>query len=195
MGNIEKAVVAICGTGAIGSNLAMNLARQGFSSLILIDRDRVEPHNLGTQVWCEPEVGLPKAECLRNRLFDELGLETVAKSKEFTSRNARKLLQGATVVAESFDNSESRKAVRDYSMNEVLSCLHVGMSADYAEVIWNDYYKVPSSAEQDVCDYPLARNLIILAVAVASECLIRYVVMGEKKNYTITLKDFAIREL
>ena len=82
MKTLVQTPVALCGVGAVGSNLAVNLVRQGFSSLILIDRDRVEPHNLGTQVWTEAEVGLFKAECLRNRLYDDLGLEVEARPKD-----------------------------------------------------------------------------------------------------------------
>jgi molybdopterin/thiamine biosynthesis adenylyltransferase len=186
--------VALCGTGAIGSNLAMNLGRQGFSSLLLIDRDRVEPQNLGTQIWSEAEVGLFKAECLMNRLFDELGLEVEARPKELTSKNVSKLLQASTLIVDSFDNSDARKIAQEYSMNSGIPCLHVGLNADYAEVIWNESYRVPSAGGEDVCDYPLARNLILLAVAVTSETLVRYVMTGEAKNFTITLGDFAIRE-
>jgi len=195
MREIRKASAALCGTGAVGSNLAVNLVRQGFFSLILIDRDRVEPHNLGTQIWSEQEVGLPKAECLRNRLFDELGLEVEARPKELTAKNAKRLLEGASILVDSFDNSQSRRIITDYALNTRLPCLHVGLNTDYAEVIWNENYRVPSSGGEDVCDYPLARNLILTAVAVASESLIRFIIKGEKTNYTITLGDFAIREL
>lgn len=63
----------------------------------------------------------------------------------------------------------------------------------YAEVIWNDNYRVPSDTGLDVCDHPLARNLILMAVSVASECIIRYIAAGEKRNYTITPGDFAVK--
>ena len=137
---------------------------------------------------------MPKAECLRTRIFDELGLEIEARVKELSAKNAKKLLQGASIVVDSFDNSESRKLVKAYGMDTGTPCLHVGLNGDYAEVIWNENYRVPSEEGQDVCDYPLARNLILMAVVVASESLIRFITRGEKKNYTITLGDFAVRE-
>jgi molybdopterin/thiamine biosynthesis adenylyltransferase len=194
MKTLIQTPVALCGVGAVGSNLAVNLVRQGLSSIILIDCDRVEPHNLGTQVWTETEVGLFKAECLRNRLFDDLGLEVEARPKRLDGRNVKKLLKGASLIVDSFDNSESRGVVKTYSAAANVACLHVGLNADYAEVIWNESYRVPSPLGQDVCDYPLARNLIMMAVAVASESLIRFITGGEKKNFTVTLGDFAVRE-
>lgn len=193
MKSIRQTAITLCGTGAVGSNLAMNLARQGFYSLMLMDHDRIESHNLGTQIWSETEIGLLKAECLRNRLFDELGFEVELQTKRLTAKNAKKLLKEASFIVDSFDNSESRKLVKEYSLETGVPCLHVGLNGDYAEVIWNDNYRVPSDEGQDICDYPLARNLIFMAVAVASECIIRYIDSEKKANYTITLGDFAIK--
>ena len=76
-----------------------------------------------------------------------------------------------------------------------MPCLHVGLFADYAEVIWDETYRVPRDVALDVCDYPLARNLVLLAVAVASEALIRFVLDGSKGGWSVTLRDLAIRPL
>ena len=54
---------------------------------------------------------------------------------------------------------------------------------------------MPQDVAGDVCDYPLARNLILLAVAVASEVIVRFVLEGERKDFSVTLRDFAIRPL
>ncbi len=76
-----------------------------------------------------------------------------------------------------------------------MPCLHIGLFADYAEVIWDEAYRVPSDVGADVCDYPLARNLVLLAVALASEVLVRYLIDGTRSNWSVTLRDFAIRPL
>jgi len=34
-----------------------------------------------------------------------------------------------------------------------------------------------------------------MAISVATEVIMKYLETGEKKNYTITLKDFKIREM
>src|SRR6516162_3573877 len=78
--------VTLCGAGALGSLLADNLARQGFRQWTVIDRDRVEEHNVGTQLYGEAEVGSWKVEALRNRLFRSVGVEIEAVSKEMTER-------------------------------------------------------------------------------------------------------------
>jgi molybdopterin-synthase adenylyltransferase len=76
-----------------------------------------------------------------------------------------------------------------------LPALHVGLYADYGEVIWDNRYRVPQDMAGDVCDYPLARNLILLTVAVASETVIRWVLDQVQSNWSITLRDFAVRPL
>src|SRR3954468_7851125 len=97
---LKDARIVLCGGGALGSNLADNLARQGFSRLRVIDHDRVEEHNVGTQLYGESEVGVWKVEALRNRLFRTAGVEIEPVRKEATLQNAPALLKGAGVVVD-----------------------------------------------------------------------------------------------
>jgi molybdopterin/thiamine biosynthesis adenylyltransferase len=187
--------LTLCGAGALGSHLADNLVRQGLGPLRVIDRDRVEEHNVSTQLYGESDVGAWKVEVLRNRLFRTAGVEMDAVAKELTERNARGLLKDCRLVLDTFDNSASRRLVQEQCRALRLACLHVGLFADYCEVIWDEQYRVPNDVAGDVCDYPLARNLVLLAVAVASETLVRYVLEGVRQNWSATLGDFAIRPL
>jgi molybdopterin/thiamine biosynthesis adenylyltransferase len=187
--------VTLCGAGALGSHLADNLVRQGFTSLRVIDRDRVEEHNVSTQLYGLSDVGAWKVEVLRNRLFRAAGVEVEVVAKDLSERNARSLLKGAGLVLDTFDNSASRQLVQDHCRAQQVACLHVGLFADYAEVIWDEQYRVPADVAGDVCDYPLARNLVLLAVALASETLVRFVLDGLRTNWSVTLRDFAVRAL
>lgn len=185
----------LCGAGALGSNLADTLARQGFQTLCVIDRDRVEDRNVSTQIYGQEDVGAWKVEVLRNHLFRAVGIEIDAVPKELSDRNVRKLFRGARLVIDTFDNSASRRLVRDSCDQAAITCLHAGLFADYGEVIWNDRYRVPNDVGEDVCDYPLARNLVLLTAAVAAEAVVRFVLEGLRENWSITLRDFAIRPL
>src|SRR5262245_17582040 len=187
--------ITICGAGALGSHLADNLARQGFRQLRVVDRDRVEEHNVSTQLYGESDVGSWKVEVLRQRLFRATGIEIEAIRKELGDRSARGLLQDGGLVIDTFDNSTSRRLVQEQCRALQLPCLHVGLYADYGEVIWDEHYRVPQDVPGDVCDYPLARNLVILVIAVASEGIIRFVLEGARQDYSATLRDFAVRPL
>jgi molybdopterin/thiamine biosynthesis adenylyltransferase len=187
--------LTLCGAGALGSHLADNLVRQGFGPLQVIDRDRVEEHNVSTQLYGTADVGGWKVEVLRNRLFRGAGVEIEAVAKELTERTARSLLKGAALVVDTFDNSASRRLVQEHCRAQSIPCLHVGLHADYGEIIWDESYRVPGDVAGAVCDYPLARNLILLVVAVASETLVRFALDGTRQNWSVTLADFAIRPL
>ena len=187
--------LTLCGAGAVGSHLADNLARQGFVALRVIDRDRVEEHNVSTALYGLDDVGVRKAEALRNRLFRGAGVEVEAVARELTADNAGRLLKDAGLVIDAFDNSAARRLVQRQCRAGGLDCLHVGLAADYAEVVWDEAYRVPEDAGLDVCDYPLARNLVLLAVAVASEALVRFVLTGARGSWSLTLADLAVRLL
>jgi molybdopterin/thiamine biosynthesis adenylyltransferase len=187
--------VTICGAGALGSHLADSLVRQGFKKLRVIDRDRIEEHNVSTQLYGVSEVGAWKVEALRNRLFRAVEVEIEPVQKELNDRNVKSLLKTSEIVIDTFDNSLARRLVQDYCRGAKVDCLHVGLFADYCEVIWDEQYRVPNDVPGDVCEYPLARNLVAIAVALASELLLRRVVYGEKRSYSGTLVDFAIREV
>jgi molybdopterin/thiamine biosynthesis adenylyltransferase len=187
--------LTLCGAGALGSHLADNLARQGFRLLRVIDRDRVEEHNVGTQIYNEADVGAWKAEVLRNRLFRSVGVEIESHGKELSERNARALLKGSDLVLDTVDNAASRRLVQQHCRGMQLPCLHVGLLADYAEVVWDEAYRVPDDVGDDLCDYPLARNLVLLAVVIASETILQFVSEGARRNWSATLRDFAVRPL
>jgi molybdopterin/thiamine biosynthesis adenylyltransferase len=187
--------VTICGAGALGSHLADNLARQGFRKLRVIDRDRVEEHNVSTQLYGAADVGAWKVEVLRNRLFRAVEIELDAVSKELTDRTARSLLKGSDIVIDTFDNSQSRQLVQQNCREAKIKCLHIGLYADYCEAIWDEQYRVPNDVAGDVCEYPLARNLVLFAVGLGSELVVRYVLTGSKQNFSGTLSDFAFTEL
>lgn len=187
--------LTVCGAGAVGSNPVNNLVRQGVRHVTVIDDDRVEAHNVGTQVYAESDVGAFKVDVLQAEVFCAVGVEITAVRKRLEQRNVAKLLAGADLVVDGFDNHASRALVTEHCRVAGIPCLHVGLSADYAEVIWNEDYHVPGDvveADADVCDYPLARNLIEFAVALASEVVVRFVLEGQRRNYSFTLRDLRV---
>jgi molybdopterin-synthase adenylyltransferase len=193
MAQLKDFPITVCGAGALGANITENLARSGAGLLVVIDRDRIEERNLSTQPYYKSDIGAYKAKILTNTLYRALGVTVDGRSKELTTTNAPQLLRDTNLVIDTFDNSVARQAVKDYCKDAQLPCLHVGLASDYAEIIWNDIYRVPSPVNDDVCDYPLARNLILLAVAVACEVIITFVETGVQKSFTVTLGDFAIK--
>lgn len=68
LARLGSARVGIAGTGGLGSNAALMLARSGVEDLLLIDHDVVEPSNLNRQQFWPRHVGRPKVEALAELL-------------------------------------------------------------------------------------------------------------------------------
>jgi molybdopterin/thiamine biosynthesis adenylyltransferase len=66
---IEKSQVVLAGAGAIGNEVAKNLAMLGMRRLIVVDHDLIETSNLSRAVFFDKnDVGKPKASTLSRKL-------------------------------------------------------------------------------------------------------------------------------
>jgi molybdopterin/thiamine biosynthesis adenylyltransferase len=191
-----QGLVTVCGVGALGSNLLDNLSRSGFAKLRCIDMDRVEVHNLSTQFWNERDVGALKVAAAKKKIFENVGIEIDAVDKQLTAATVEKMLKGSALVVDCFDNTLARQLVQTHCRAKKIPCLHLGLFSDFGEIVFDEYYKVPGNSEGDVCDYPLARNIIMLTVAVGSEEILDLFLNStpRRKNWSITLRDLIIRE-
>ncbi len=190
---LGAARIVICGAGAIGSQLADNLARHGAANLRVVDRDRVEERNIGTQIFDRSEIGAPKAETVAARVFRATGAEIESFNKNLDEKSIAKLLRGADITVDCLDNSAGRALITQHCRAHNLDCLHLGVNADYGEAKWNEDYLVPEDvAGIGACDYPLARNLLLLVVAIGSESLLRCLWTQEKRDWSVTLNDLKI---
>lgn len=192
---LAEARLTICGLGAIGSNLSENLARQGFKHFSIIDFDRIEEHNIGTQSYHEDEIGMLKVSALSNHLYRISKAIVEFTTAELDKLNVKRLLSAPGIIIDSFDNRESRKVVTEFCTQTKKACLHLGLNEAYGEIMWNEGYRIPQDRGVNACNYPLTRNIIILTIAVASETLIDFILTGKKTNRFITLKDFHIEEM
>src|ERR1051326_7517677 len=138
MRRLREFDLIVCGAGALGANIAESLIRSGFTRLKIIDRDRVEEHNLSTQPYQRTDIGAFKAKIWANMLYRALGVMVDARVEVLTEANAGKLLSSGALVIDTFDNSSARRAIQEYCHNNASDCLHVGLAGDYGEVIWKE---------------------------------------------------------
>jgi molybdopterin-synthase adenylyltransferase len=195
---VAERLVTICGAGALGANLAETLARMGLRRLRVIDRDRIEAHNLSTQPWVQQDIGTLKARVLANVLYRAVGAHVEAQSTMLITDNAGALLSGSAVVVDAFDNLPSRAVVGDTATALDIPCLHIalGDAGDYGCGLWDSAYMpaVYAGAARgqpalDTCDYPLTRPLVLLVAAAAAEVLARHLIDGSRRNFECTLRD------
>ena len=105
----SSAVVAVCGLGGLGSNIAIALARAGIGKLILIDFDRVDITNLHRQQYKAEQIGVCKTEALTENLCEIAPyLKIEVHTVRLTEDNAAELLRNADIICEAFDDAEAK---------------------------------------------------------------------------------------
>lgn len=63
--NASELDVSLIGCGGIGGFVALNLAKMGVNLLILIDSDKVEEENTGSQIYGDTDIGSHKVNALQ----------------------------------------------------------------------------------------------------------------------------------
>jgi adenylyltransferase/sulfurtransferase len=114
---IEKSRVLVVGLGALGSLIAILLARAGVGHLRILDGDVPEMHNLHRQIlYGEEDVatGISKADAAALRLREANSSIQIESFNEFmNARNVQRLLSGMDVIVDALDNIAARYLVND----------------------------------------------------------------------------------
>ncbi len=196
----KKARVLLCGGGALGSWLADLLARQGYENLTVLDKDKVEEANFGTQCFGKQDAGRPKSAMIKFNTWRRLGIKVTDIHKELTATNAKKELSNFDLVVDVFDNVPSRQLIRQTCLDRKIPCLHSGLAAiGYFGITWNERYverEPPADADPDgPCEYPLAANLVILCVGATAEVINRFIDSRERRDVGFWLKSMTWENL
>jgi adenylyltransferase/sulfurtransferase len=127
--------VAIVGCGAIGSALALLLARSGVGSIRIIDRDYVEASNLQRQsLFDEADAGesLPKAIAAARKISafnSQIVIEPHVA--DLTPANIDSLLAGVLLILDGTDNFETRYLVNDFAVKNSLPWIYTAAVSSY----------------------------------------------------------------
>ncbi|HUK49502.1 MAG TPA: ThiF family adenylyltransferase [Terriglobales bacterium] len=120
-GKIRASTVLLAGAGAIGNEVAKNLAMLGLGRIVIVDRDRVELSNISRMVFFQPrDLGKNKAEVLAKNIHAKYPfVETSAYRGDLESVPLRLYLDSDVVVC-GLDNVVSRiyltQTCRKYSI-------------------------------------------------------------------------------
>ena len=189
---LEQASIRIVGCGAVGSNLAVILARMGIRKMFLIDRDIIREENFGTQVWGPNDIGHNKATVLSSILTLAISpiIEAEASIKDIVKYRG-KFKPDVTLTVDCLDNREAREnTIKRWGGGGLLHC---GMGEGFFEVTWDEHYIIPVPKGPDVCDYPMSVTLSTLTAATAAEIIAQYLCTGIRRNASGTMNDINVR--
>ena len=106
---VDQGCIIICGVGALGCEIAKNLALMGIGKLILVDLDTIETSNLSRQMLFKPgDEGRPKAEVAAERLKQMNPFLKVDYYFEKLQKLPMSIYQAADVVVMALDNFSAR---------------------------------------------------------------------------------------
>lgn len=106
---LDRAFVAVCGLGGLGSNVALALARIGVGHLHLLDFDRVDMSNLNRQQYLLCHVGRYKTDALNEELTAiNPYLDIKTDCIKVTAENIKSLFAEDEIICEAFDVPECK---------------------------------------------------------------------------------------
>jgi molybdopterin/thiamine biosynthesis adenylyltransferase/rhodanese-related sulfurtransferase len=126
---LKASSVVVVGAGGLGIPVSVYLAAAGFGRIGIVDGDVVELSNLQRQfLFSEADVGHPKAQLLRSKLFAiNPNVRVEAYETKLDSSNAMKVLEPYDIVVDATDNFPSRYLIND-------ACVLLGKPDVYASV-------------------------------------------------------------
>ena len=108
--------VDVIGCGAVGSRIAMEVARLGVTTLHLWDFDTIESHNIANQLFGLDDIGRPKVEALSGAILKATGLSPCIHNQRIQDE-----VELGDVVFFAVDTMSARKLIFD-------TCIHLKMS-------------------------------------------------------------------
>jgi molybdopterin/thiamine biosynthesis adenylyltransferase len=128
--------VAVIGCGGLGGYIVEELARLGVGTLVLVDPDVFEEHNLNRQLLSTPAgLGAPKVEAGRQRVAHvNPAVTVVAHRAALSPENGRDLLAGCSAVVDGLDNVEVRRELAALCRELALPFVHGAIAGWYGQV-------------------------------------------------------------
>ena len=109
--------MGLAGTGGLGSNTALMLARCGVEDLLLVDDDVVEPSNLNRQQFWPRHLGSPKVEALAE-LLRELNPDIRVETRRLRLGPADlpEILPSCPIWVEALDDPEAKTMLVEHTL-------------------------------------------------------------------------------
>lgn len=130
--NLSQKTVAILGLGALGSTIAVELARSGVHKFVLCDKDRLDVQNIGRHDLTFSEVGCLKVKGVGDKInminpASEVSLYTDdLRSLEPKDELFSKLLQSDLIIS-TIDEHPARRVVNSYLVPQGKKILYAGV--------------------------------------------------------------------
>jgi len=128
--------VAVIGCGGLGGYVLEELARLGVGTIVAVDPDVFEEHNLNRQLLATPStLGRPKVVAAASRISAINPAVTVIPYRlAYEPANSHELLRGAAVVVDALDSIPTRLALAESCADLGIPLVHGAIGGWYGQV-------------------------------------------------------------
>jgi len=187
--------VTIVGGGAIGSFVALALTKMGVSVEIW-DEDRIENHNFANQMMETAQLGMNKAEAVRDTCYRFSGERVTAIPLFMDDEAAGEL--SSTILVLAVDSMATRKMIAKRALDRRgITIIDARMGGQNYRVITTsflaEYEKTLYTDEQAAPDLCGQKSIIYTVLGCASEVCnsVRRIMMGEPTTFEV-FKDYNV---
>ncbi|WP_305043212.1 HesA/MoeB/ThiF family protein [Geoalkalibacter sp.] len=133
---LHRARVAVIGCGGLGGYIIEELARLGVGTIVAIDPDVFEEHNLNRQLLSAPaRLGQAKSEAALARVAEiNPAVTLVALQQAFGRDNGAELLQGCALAIDALDNIRVRLELAEVCDRLAIPMVHGAIAGWYGQV-------------------------------------------------------------
>lgn len=171
-----KRSITVVGAGAIGSYVAMSLARMGYDRLTIVDFDEVSEENMGSQGYYISDIGKPKVAALASHILNATGITVTQRMERIDSFS---MLSDDIIIA-SVDSMNAR-------MDIFKACQRKGwfidprMGAEYAKMYVHDLtgdqskYKSQWYPDSEALDQPCTAKATVYCANILAGFVVKAV--------------------
>lgn len=186
-----KYTLGIVGCGGVGSVLAEELVRGGFNTLRLWDADVIDETNLQRQLYCESDLGRPKAQALKERLLAIDGqAEIVASVDTIREDTIDTSVAGCDLVIDATDNFATRLLINSWAERTEQDWLYTGAIRTKSAICLFKGSKRQFSAvfpcnpeEESCCEVGVLVSSCFITASMAYSEILKYFLGQETNTY------------
>ena len=184
--------ILLCGCGALGSQVALHLARPELE-FVLVDDERVEEMNIATSAYGQQHVGMLKVNALATMLWQKCRCRAEAHDRTLVSTSSCWAYSiNADLIIDAFDNTEAR-AITSALGKFKFPIVHAGVSQDRTgEILWNKDYKLPTvrvpRGNNPICTHELGAPILRFTAALCANVVEDWMETGNERSVIITQK-------
>jgi molybdopterin-synthase adenylyltransferase len=133
---LHRSRVAVIGCGGIGGYVIEQLARMGVGTIIAVDPDLFEEHNLNRQLFSSPStIGLAKVDAAFLRVNEiNPAVTLIPQQTAFSQNNGSELLDGCLATVDALDSITTRLELANIAEIMRIPLIHGAIAGWYGQI-------------------------------------------------------------